>query len=103
MENKEKLREEFLKDLTYETSGGPYMIHRGSKPDVVFDWFYSKIEEKDKQIEKLTTLLQAAESVMNNIHFEPTLNGRSVFSPMCGYKKFNEALEKYNSLKEQKG
>lgn len=145
----DKYKEELRREYNLETYGKMIQYDR----DKLWKWFFSKLEEKQKEIERLEywnrekkaevdaealsvvvaeaeqgfridhqnafdalkvenydlkydierlqSLLLKADTVIDSISFEPTMNG-SVFKPRNGYAKLHEALEAYTTEKENK-
>jgi len=119
--NKQEIKKEF-DDLCDIDKQHPKMVEVGRyvSEGYLFDWFWSKLEEKDKEMEQLIEIhheqadelqakLKAADEVISNIHVEiewPVLKYNStetINSPriklMYKDESIIKALEHYKSLK----
>jgi len=114
---KEELRKDFenlVKDSLPNEN-----IHFGDV-DFAFDWFYSKLEEKDKEIQKrnafidkcsnemtaeerikqLEAKLKAADDVIKTLsEYVNSISGRDINADWSLHRTYIKAIEHYKSLK----
>lgn len=62
---------------------------------------YFPLLDTSEEVDNLKIKLNIADQIIKNIHLSPTMNG-SVFSPKCGYKKWNDLFEQYFTIPEFK-